>query len=142
MTGLLALVSSGLSTTQNPTDARNPQTSPNELAQLAQDQSDLVRQAVAKHPRVPVRVLTRLARDQDFWLRLAVAENPQTPVEGVNRLAQEASLRSVILEGLSKRSVEALCELAEQASPALAQIMVAYHKEHPLPLQLTLPALK
>ena len=126
--------------------AGNAQTPPEVLSQLALDKHWWVRAAVARNPRAPARVLSQLVRDVHWGVRLELATNPRTPVEATNRLAQEAEnwqlLRSKILAGLSKRSLASLCQLAAQASPALAQLLVEYHKENPLPLQVLQAGMK
>ena len=118
--------------------AKNPQTPLEVLCRLAQDASEEVRREVARNPKIPTEVLTHLAQDVDLQVCMNVAKNPRTPVEGMNRLAQKQTLllRREILEGLSKRPVESLCELAEQANSDLAQLIVELHKQRPLPLQV------
>ena len=122
--------------------AKNPQTPPETLIRLARDVFTDVRRNVAQNPKTPTWVLTQLAQDVDWRVCTAVAKNPRTPVEGMNWLAQNKFLSREILEGLSKRSVESLCELAAQANADLAQLMVEYHKDHPLPLEVLQAGMK
>jgi len=59
--------------------ARNPNTPPEALERLANDNNWLVRREVAWNPITPAETLERLANDEDYWVRVGVAFNPITP---------------------------------------------------------------
>jgi hypothetical protein len=59
--------------------ARNPNTPPKALEQLASDEHYLVRYYVAENPNTPPKALEILANDVDYWIRRWVAINPNTP---------------------------------------------------------------
>ena len=61
--------------------ARNPHTTPEILAALADAGYTRVSEAVARHPSTPPVVLVRLASDGNTTIRLGVADNPSTPPE-------------------------------------------------------------
>jgi 3-methyladenine DNA glycosylase AlkC len=46
---------------------------------MANDKSCYVRRAVAKNPNTTPEVLAQLAKDEDSYVRIEVAENPNTP---------------------------------------------------------------
>ena len=58
--------------------ARNPNTSAETLALLAQDEDDDVRYEVAGNPSTSAETLALLAKDEDWQVRAAVAWNPHT----------------------------------------------------------------
>jgi hypothetical protein len=64
--------------------ARDPDTSPERLAELADHEDFRVRMEVAENPGTPLHVLERLAEDIDFSYSLA--SNPKAPPELLARL--------------------------------------------------------
>ncbi|MDR2637547.1 MAG: hypothetical protein LBB55_04345, partial [Zoogloeaceae bacterium] len=69
--------------------AKNPDTPPEILAGLVNDEFYWVRLAVAAHPRTPPEVLVMLARDADEDVREKVAEHPHVPLEALRILAED-----------------------------------------------------
>jgi hypothetical protein len=59
--------------------ACNPNTPPEALAHLADDENGWVRWMVAKNPNTPPEALVRLAVDGNVTVRWFVARNPSTP---------------------------------------------------------------
>jgi hypothetical protein len=59
--------------------ARNPNTSPKILEQLATDKDTIVRRVVAQNPNTPPKSLELLATDKGPWVHGRVAYNPNTP---------------------------------------------------------------
>ena len=59
--------------------ALNPNTPPETLESLANDDNWLVRSHVAGNPNTPIETLERLANDKDWRVRCRVANNPNTP---------------------------------------------------------------
>jgi hypothetical protein len=59
--------------------ARNPNTSAETLARLANDDDDSVRRGVAINPNTPPETLERLANDEKWSVRYYVTRNPNTP---------------------------------------------------------------
>jgi hypothetical protein len=56
--------------------ARNPNTAPKILQQLATDGLFLVRLCVAQNPNTPTKSLELLATDKDYLIRKYVSQNP------------------------------------------------------------------
>ena len=69
--------------------ARNINTSAETLAELAKDEFNCVRLAVAEHRHTPEETLTELAKEEDAYICCAVARNVNTPAETLARLAKE-----------------------------------------------------
>ena len=69
--------------------ARNPNTPPEILARLANDNDYYVIQYVAGNPNTPPETLERLANDEDYGVLYCVAENPNTPQESLKNLAND-----------------------------------------------------
>jgi len=61
--------------------AENPNTPPEILTLLAQDEDWDVRRRVAQNPNTPAEILTILARDKDGIVRYGVAHNPNATRE-------------------------------------------------------------
>jgi len=66
---------------QNLLLADNPNTHPEILTILAQDESWSVRWRVAQNPNTPPEILTILARDENKWVRYWVERNPNATRE-------------------------------------------------------------
>lgn len=69
--------------------ARHPNTTPEILAALSNDESWMVRQEVAQHPNTTPRTLRHLAEDPLWLIRSVVAHHPSTPQEALRLLAQD-----------------------------------------------------
>jgi hypothetical protein len=69
--------------------ASSPQSPPAMLAELAGDQNQAVRLAVAKNANAPPAALAELALDQDRHTRSAVAKNANTPGPALAELANQ-----------------------------------------------------
>ena len=69
--------------------ARNPNTPPETLAILAQDEDEYMRNRVAHNSNTPPETLTGLARDEDEDIRWRVADNLNTPPEALTLLARD-----------------------------------------------------
>ena len=65
---------------------KNPNLSPEVLAQLAMDKERRIREEVALHPNTPPEALAQLAVDEEYWVKWNVTENPNTPPEIVEQL--------------------------------------------------------
>lgn len=72
---------------KNRAAASNPSTPSEVLANLAEDDDEVVRVGVAYNPTTSPEVLLRLAGDADWSVRLAVVRNPRTPPEAYTILA-------------------------------------------------------
>jgi hypothetical protein len=98
-------------------EARDPETNPARLTELAGSEDSLVRRGLAGNSSTPVEVLTHLADDPDPWVRLGVAENPSMPVEILARLADDSdfSVRTGAV-GNPHTPVDVLARLAEDPS--------------------------
>ena len=59
--------------------AKNPNTTPETLERLADDENWWVRYRVAYNPNTSPETLERLANDEDYCVRSSVANNPNTP---------------------------------------------------------------
>ena len=59
--------------------AKNPNTSPETLALLANDEAYNVRSYVAYNPNTSSETLERLANDDYYGIHVAVTKNPNTP---------------------------------------------------------------
>ncbi len=59
--------------------ARNPNTSPESLERLANDEDSCVRYWIARNPNTLPETLDRLANDYDWVVRHGVVRNPNTP---------------------------------------------------------------
>jgi hypothetical protein len=69
--------------------ASNPNTSPETLTLLADDEDSVVRFWVAKNPNTSPETLDRLANDENYLVRRAVATNPKALPETLDRLAND-----------------------------------------------------
>jgi hypothetical protein len=69
--------------------ARNPNTPPETLAILAQDEDEYMRNRVAWNHNTTPEILTLLARDKDSWVHRGVAQNPNTSPETLTLLARD-----------------------------------------------------
>ena len=69
--------------------AENPNTSIEQLKELANDSDNVVRMFVAGNPNTPVELLKELARDSMLVVLRAVAENPNTPAETLEKIANK-----------------------------------------------------
>jgi hypothetical protein len=70
--------------------ARNPNTPPEALERLANDESSYVRRYVALNPNTPPEALEGLANDEEYWhVRCAVASNTNTQTKTLERLAND-----------------------------------------------------
>lgn len=72
--------------------ARNPNTSPDVLAQLVKTDSSHIRSTVAANPNTPISVLVALASDNNGYVRSRVARNPNTPPDVLALLAEDDDL--------------------------------------------------
>ena len=54
---------------------------PSTLSQLADDDSDDVREGAARHLNTPPNKLLELVEDANSWVSVAAQDNPSTPVE-------------------------------------------------------------
>jgi 3-methyladenine DNA glycosylase AlkC len=77
--------------------ARDPNTPPKTLVQLATDEEWYVRYWVALNPNTPLKVLEHLAADENYWVREEVANNLNTPIKTLEQLASDEYI-SVRLE--------------------------------------------
>jgi len=71
--------------------ARNPNTPPKILAKLANDDDKNVRCDIARTESTPPEILAKLADDDDEGVRSRVARNPSTPPEILAKLADDDS---------------------------------------------------
>ena len=70
--------------------SKDPNTSPEILAQFANDKYDpILRGNVAKNPSAPQEILVQLANDKDWWVRASVAKNPNAWPEILAELAND-----------------------------------------------------
>jgi hypothetical protein len=69
--------------------ADNPNTPPETLTHLAEDEDWYVRVWVARNPNTPPKTLTCLADDEDWRVREGVAKNPNTPPEVLAQLTKD-----------------------------------------------------
>ena len=69
--------------------AENPNTPPETLGRLANDNIWDVRQGIAENSNTPPETLERLANDDEDWVRRAVAWNSNTKTETLERLAKD-----------------------------------------------------
>jgi hypothetical protein len=67
----------------------NPNTPPETLTLLANDEAYEVRRGVACNPNTPPEALERLANDEAWYVRWRVAMNTNTPPETLARLADD-----------------------------------------------------
>lgn len=91
----------------------DPAVSLETLAELAADETALIRHTVAQHPAAPGEVLRRLAQDADKEVRLAVAGNPATPSALLSlQVKDEHETVRLAVAQHSATPVEAMRELA------------------------------
>ncbi|MBD2577996.1 hypothetical protein [Oscillatoria sp. FACHB-1406] len=104
--------------------AQNRNTSPLTLEQLAGDNDDRVRWAVASReaevvssPQTFLEILKQLSRDRDLSVREAVAKHPYAPVEALECLARDESsnIRAHVAQH-KNTPVEVLRQLARDRS--------------------------
>jgi len=98
--------------------AGHPETTIEQLWELAADEVDNVRRRVAENPSSPVELLHTLARDENPEVRMAVAENPNTPGVLLSQLAadEHADVRYSLAENPNLPE-EILQKLAEDTNP-------------------------
>jgi hypothetical protein len=99
--------------------AVNPSTPPEALAQLAQDESGHVRYDVARNPSTPAEVLTKLAQDEGELTVDAVAENPSAPPEILAQLAQGKWFTRSVVASNPGTPTEILAQLAQDESASV-----------------------
>jgi hypothetical protein len=93
--------------------ARNATATPEELAELAQDEAREVRISVVRHPNTSLATLEQLAGDDDSWVRGALARNKDLPLHLLERLASDS--HSVVRINVARHphaTVELLQQLA------------------------------
>jgi hypothetical protein len=62
------------------------------LANLANDDEDIVRYAVARNENTPANILIKLASDKHSEVRCQVARNANTPIEALVKLATDEDI--------------------------------------------------
>lgn len=91
-------------------EARDRETSPARLAELALSTERNVAKFVAENPNTPVETLAMLATNADVWVRRRVASNPNTPAEVASLMAndEDKEVRQAILDyhGIGEGSAE------------------------------------
>ena len=75
--------------------AWNPNTPPETLDRLANDEDYGVRYGVAWNPNTPPETLDSLANDENYWVRESVAQNTNTSTETLERLADDENYWAV-----------------------------------------------
>ncbi len=80
--------------------AKQPETAPQTLAQLAEDYHENVRKAIAANPNTPTDVLGKLVGDRTVEVRMTLAKNPATPASALIQLADDVyeKVRKVVLK--------------------------------------------
>jgi len=69
--------------------AWNSNTKTETLERLAKDEDYCVRCGVAQNPNTTTETLERLANDEDYCIRIEAAQNPNTPPEVLERMAND-----------------------------------------------------
>ena len=111
--------------------AENPSTPPEILAKLASD-GDEVRRSVAHNPSTPPEILSKLAEDEYRRVRLRVARNPNTPPEALSRLADDKD--TVIRQNVANNPDTppgALAKLADDNDDVMVRGYVAENPSTP-----------
>lgn len=86
-------------------EAQSHYTSPERLAELANDEIKAIRLWVARNPSTPQQALAKLALDSHASVRAEVVQNPETPIATLKRLRvdPDAYIRYVAREELKER---------------------------------------
>jgi len=91
--------------------AKDPNTAPEILEQLATDKEYWIRYCVASNPNIPQKSLELLATDEGHYVRHLVATNPNTPQKALQQLATDEKSyvrRSVLHNPNSNQIIERL----------------------------------
>ena len=92
--------------------AKNPNTPPETLAELAKNESLDIRKAVAGNPNTPPEILTKLTKSEGWGVRMAVAKNPNTPPETLAELSKDEDVCMAVANN-PNTPPETLAELAK-----------------------------
>ncbi|MGB8699905.1 MAG: WGR domain-containing protein [Thermosynechococcaceae cyanobacterium] len=80
--------------------AKQPETDPQILAQLARDFHENVRKAIATNPNTPPEILEQLVADRVLEVRVALAKNASTPPAALLKLADDVyeKVKKIVLK--------------------------------------------
>ena len=118
--------------------AKNSNTLPNILSQLAYDVDPTIRYYVAQNPNTPSEALARLVDDKNGTIRWAITQNPDVSAELLSQLANDQSvfIRKHVASNLNT-SAEILSQLACDVDSSVRS-EVALNPNTPVPILVKL----
>ncbi|MEM2604789.1 MAG: HEAT repeat domain-containing protein [Candidatus Korarchaeum sp.] len=107
------------------------------LEDLAEDESEEVRAAVAMNQNTPTEVLVKLAEDESEEVRAAVALHPNVPLEIIRKLSKDESEQvKEAVANCTRTPSDILEELIKESRYIMVQ--VAFNKNTPANVLRTL----